>query len=163
MGTPSAGKTGHRGDHRPRSVKTSQRGKHRPLGGKTGHRGDHRLWPADFTSEGQARSGHQCLRALPRTDRARTRSWPECHGHLAGLGAGHLVTGQRSNQLNYVPALRTNDLYETRVKDRGCPAIHCNKSPLLRGFCYTPLLTSRGPIAILFIKTLLFGGVRYSK
>jgi hypothetical protein len=28
----------------------------------------------------------ECLRAVPRTDRAGTRSWSECHGHLAGLG-----------------------------------------------------------------------------
>ena len=35
---------------------------------------------------GQSGSGHQCLRAIPRTARAGTRSWSECHGHLAGPG-----------------------------------------------------------------------------
>jgi hypothetical protein len=54
--------------------------------GKAGQRGDHRLRPADFTSNWQPRSGHQCLRTVPRADRAGTRSSPECHCHLAGLG-----------------------------------------------------------------------------
>ena len=40
-----------------------------PSAGKTGHRGDHRLWRADLTSDCTARAGHQCLRAVPRGDR----------------------------------------------------------------------------------------------
>jgi hypothetical protein len=39
-----------------------------------------------FHSDWQPRSGHLCRRALPRVDQAGTRSWPECHGHPAGLG-----------------------------------------------------------------------------
>jgi hypothetical protein len=52
--------------------------------------GDHlidgRFWVTPEGEDCQPRSGHQCLRALPRADRAGTRSSPECHCHLAGLG-----------------------------------------------------------------------------
>jgi hypothetical protein len=69
---------------RDRSTSTGRLGATRA--GKTGQRGDHRLWPTDFTSNEPSGSGHQCLRAIPRTARAGTRSWSECHGHLAGPG-----------------------------------------------------------------------------
>ena len=97
VGTKAAGKTGHRGDHRPRTGKTGQRGDHRLWTGESGHFRARRRRPGakpamgvttdseascDFTMALQTPSEHdsppaesvgECLRAVPRSDRVGTR------------------------------------------------------------------------------------------
>src|SRR4029077_165991 len=53
-------------------AKTASGGTHDPNNTRIG--APPRFGPADPTSDCPARSGHQCLRAVSRTDRARTRS-----------------------------------------------------------------------------------------
>ena len=43
------------------------------------------------------RSSHQCLRAVPRTDRAGAPSWTQCQGHLAGPGFRSRIFRQLSD------------------------------------------------------------------